>query len=271
MNLFGRKYLVTVGRTEIDALDVQFSITKTSKKEPNTCSLTVYNLSAENRGLLAQQKDIYTEVQAGYEDGIGLIFRGNLRDVISTHDGADWITELNSGDGETAIQASRINKSFSPGTKLSTVIAELAGSMRAKIGNAARKALEGDFDGAANEFLNGVVLSGRASTEMDGIAKSAGLEWSIQDDELQLLTIGGSLEGVAVKLNVDTGLIGSPSIDADGILTATSLMNWTIVPGRQLQVDATSVPPGFYRAERCEYVGDTSGQDWYVNIEAKQQ
>ncbi len=269
MALWNRKYKVTVDTIQTEDLDLQFNIVKTTKKEPNTCTLRIYNLNESHREQLSQLKEPMVEIEAGYEDDIGLIFKGNVRDVYSVQEGPDWITELSSGDGANAISRSRVNLSFSRGTSLSTAIKKLAEAMNVNIGNAALKALQGNFTGASNEFLNGAVFSGRASTEMDGLLKSAGLEWSIQDDELQITKRGEALEGMSVKLTSDTGLIGSPTIGQKGIMHMTSLMNWTIVPARNLYVEAKTVPHGFYRAERCEYVGDTSGQDWYVGIEAK--
>ncbi|MCK5641953.1 MAG: hypothetical protein KAJ19_14210, partial [Gammaproteobacteria bacterium] len=187
----------------------------------------------------------------------------------SFREGSDWVTEINSGDGGEELATARVNQSYGPGTPLRIPIKKMAEQMKVGIGNAAQKALEGDFSGAANEALNSLVLSGRASTEMDGLLRSAGLEWSVQDNELQLIRIGEVLEGLAVRLAKDTGLVGSPSVGNDDILELRALMNWSIVPGRRLEVESKDVAKGFYKAERCQYLGQSDGQDWYVDIEAK--
>lgn len=268
---FDRRYSVTVDTIKIDKLDVSFEVTKTTAKEPNTVTLKIYNLNENHRNELAQLKKPMVEIEAGYEDeGIGLIFRGQVRNINSEKIGPDWITEINSGDGEDSLQTARVNMSFKPGTSLGLSIKKLAEEMKVGLGNSAKKALEGDFDGAANEFLNGVVLSGRASTELDGLLKGAGLEWSVQDNELQIMKLGEVLPGMAVVIDAEHGMIGSPTIGNDGILNVTTLMNWSIVPGRSLRVSSQEIPEAFYRAENCSYIGDTSGLDWYVRIEAKQ-
>lgn len=269
---FGRKYFVTVETIKTDKLDVDFNIVKTTAKEPNTCGLHIFNLNDDHRNELAQLKKPMCEIEAGYEDeDIGLIFRGHVRDIHSEKIGPDWITEINTGDGEDALQTARVNMSFKPGTSLSVPIKKLAEQMKVGLGNAAIKALDGDFTGAQNEFLNGVVLSGRASTELDGLLKGANLEWSVQDNELQIMTVGEVLAGMAIVIDAEHGMIGSPTIGSDGILNVTTLMNWGIVPGRSLKVKSQEVPESFYRAERCEYIGDTSGNDWFVQIEALAQ
>ena len=269
MSLYDRKYSLTVGTLKIEKLDISFKVVKTLKKEPNTLELTVRNLNEEHREHLAQLEQTTCRLEAGYVGDYGLIFSGDVRDITSTKEGTEWLTKIPSGDGERSIQRARINESFAPGTPLPIPIKKLAEKMKVGLGNAALQSLQGNFEGAANEFLTGTVLSGRASTEMDGLLKSAGLEWSIQDGELQLIPIGDVLVGLAVKLAPETGLVGSPTVGNDGVVTFQALLNRAIAPGRSLRIEAEGVPKAFYRAERCEYVGDTRGQDWYVNGEAK--
>lgn len=269
MTLFRRDYRVVVDTIEIKKLDVTFHIVKTLTKEPNTCELVVYNLSPDHRKQLSKLDKPMVIIEAGYEGSTGQIFKGRCREVHSEREGEDWVTEINSGDGGEELATARINQSFAAGTALSIPIKKLAEQMKVGIGNAAKKALEGDFTGAANEALNGLTLSGRASTELDGLLKSAGMGWSVQDNELQLIKLGETLEGLAVVLSKETGMIGSPTIGNDGTMQVKALMNWTIVPGRKLEVEGEEVTKAFYKAERCEYEGDTAGEAWFVDNEAR--
>lgn len=271
MTLFGRKHRVTIDTIEINKLDVEFDIVKTTSKEPNTLEMRIYNLNPEHRAQLAQLYQPIITVEAGYEEDIGQIFKGKVTQIRSSKEGPDWVTEVNTGDGEDELATARINKTFNAGTPFSTVIKKVAAEMKVGIGNAALKALEGDLSGAANEVSNALTVSGRASTELDGLLRSANLEWSVQDQELQLMTLNDMLEGLPVRLAKDSGLIGSPTIGSDGIVEVTALMNWSITPGRKMEIESEEVPKAFYRAQRCEYVGDSAGQDWYVNVEAKAQ
>lgn len=273
--LWDRDYMVTVDTIEITKLDVAFSVTKTLKKEPNTCDLTIYNLNPDHRSQLAQVKTPWVKIEAGYKgDGTGsgnkaLIFHGQLRGVHSYREGPDWITELHSGDGEKALKNARINKSYSKGTRVGTIIDDLVEAMGIGKGNSQVKSWLAKWTSGGSEILNGLVLSGSCREELTGILKSMGMEWSVQDGELQILDTGKPLEGVAVVLSPSTGLVGSPTLGSEGIISITSLMNGAIVPGSTISLDSSEMPKGFYRAERCDYVGETAGQDWYVNIEAK--
>jgi hypothetical protein len=198
-----------------------------------------------------------------------LIFLGDVRDVSSTYEPPDWITNLESGDGEKASKFSRINKSFAKGTSLAVALQSAAGAMNIGIGNALKKATSGKLIGAGGEFLNGLTLSGPAPKELDRLVKSAGLEWSVQDNVLQILDPGLPLEDISVVLSPESGLIGSPTIGNDGVARMRSLMNSDIVPGRQIELESVGVK-GRFRAERCEYIGSNFDRDFYVDIEGKE-
>ena len=297
---FRRRVETKIDTLEILGLDVSFRVVKTLKKEPNTCELTVYNLGSKARDQIAQSDKPIVQIKAGYaglktvgEVVVGLVFLGNVRDADSGKEGRDWVTSLESGDGERATRFSRINKSFASGTSLATVMNEVAKSMEVGIGNAAKKAASGSLLEAGQEFLNSVTLSGQASKEMDRIVKSSGLEWSIQDGAFQLLDPGKPLEDVSIVLSDKTGLIGSPTVGNDGIIRLRTLLNSDIVPGRQLEIDSKTLQRGSsveglgvlgdvnlgldealgtatlsrFRAERVEYLGSFDN-DFYCDIEA---
>lgn len=290
---FDRKVEVQVDTIVIVELDVSFRVTKTLKKEPNTCELTIYNLNKEHREQLAQLESAVVQIKAGYKGRgdqstsalaavdsllsgggsggaeLGSIFIGDVRDISSLYEPPDWITTLESGDGEKKNRTARINKSFAKGTSLKTAMTEAAKAMGAGLGNVAKKALTGKLVDAGGEFLNNLTLSGQASKEFDRLVKSAGLEWSIQDGVIQMLDPGKPLEDISVVLSHESGLIGSPTIGSDGVIRMTALINSDIIPGRQIELES-EVLKGRFRAERCEYTGTNFDRDFYVNIEAKE-
>lgn len=80
-NMQRRVWEVKVGGISFTDLDCDFTIRKTLRPEPNTCSLTIFNLSASSRAALEalnvytprgakktglQVGNIQTEVSAGY-------------------------------------------------------------------------------------------------------------------------------------------------------------------------------------------------------------
>lgn len=273
--LFSRNYKIVVDTIEIQkpkvgpGLTVIFNVVKTVKKEPNTCDLTVLNLNPDHRAQLAAAKTPWVSIEAGYDSFTSMIFRGQVRTTHSFKDGSDWVTELSTGDGEKSLKNARINKSYAKGTGIETVINDLVDQLGLGTGNAKKKSRLAKWAEGGKKILNGLVVSGSVKTELDGILKSAGLEWSVQDGELQFLETGKPLEGLAHNLSAKTGLIGSPTIGSDGLAQMQSLLNGTIIPGGLIKLKSRELPVGFYRSERCEYIGNTAGDEWYVNIEGK--
>lgn len=273
--LFGRNYKIVVDTIEIKkpkvgpGLTVMFNAVKTLKKEPNTLDLTILNLNSAHRAQLAASETPWVTIEAGYNGFISMIFKGQVRTTHSFKEGAEWVTELSTGDGEKALKGARINKSYAKGTSIETVINDLVDQLGLGTGNAKKKSRLAKWAEGGKKILNSLVVSGSAKTELDGIMKSAGLEWSVQDGELQFLETGKPLEGLAHELSAETGLIGSPTIGSDGLAQMQSLLNGTIIPGGLIELKSRELPKGFYRNERSEYVGNTSGDEWYVNIEGK--
>jgi hypothetical protein len=282
MKLWNRKFSVSVEDikiTDLDptdpskpGLDVAFSVTKTLKKEPNTIDLTIYNLNEKHRNQIAKVEDPVVQVEAGYEDGMSLIFSGQVRGAFSFREGPDWVTELHSGDAEKKLKNSRISKSYKKGTKLATVINDLVVQLGVGRGNIDTIVLDPflEFLEGGNETLNGMVVDGSCREQLDSLLVSMGYEWSVQDGDIQVLENNKPLPGTAFLLTPGSGLVDSPRIGSEGLIEVTSLMNGQIIPGSTIAIESNQIPKSFYRAERCDYVGDIAGQDWYTQIEAKE-
>jgi hypothetical protein len=124
--------------------------------------------------------------------------------------------------------------------------------------------------GSAQLYANGAVIKGLAADHMTDLVRSAGLEWSIQDGQLQVLNVGQPLAGQAVLVSEGSGMIGSPTIDTKGVLSFTMLMVPNIKPGVPvaIQAELTQGQQQGYRVIACEYTGDTMGTEWYIKAEA---
>lgn len=291
---FDRVWEVQIGTAIVSTLDVRFKITRTLRSKPNTAEVTIYNLNERTRGEIAEApKNATIQIKAGYRgrpapsaalaavdaaigsggaepDPAGVIYLGDVRLARSEYLPPDWETYVESGDGERSARTARTNRSFRAGTSVQTVFKQIAKDLQVSLGNAAKRAIEsGSLEEAGQEFLNGVTVSGNAHRELAALAASAGLEFSVQNGEIQLLERGKPLQDVSVVLSPDTGLIGSPSIGDKGIVNIRALLNPDIVPGRQIEVESRSIS-GRMRVERCDYSGDTRGNDWYVDMEAKE-
>lgn len=269
---------------EIADLRVTFKVKKTLAKEPNTAEVVIYNLSEQTRSAL-QGPARRVVLSAGYEETLAAIFVGDARDCDSVPEGPTWQTTLQLGDGERAYRHGRVNESFRAGVSVASVLQKIADEM----------GLDGSRIGGVPElrgrqYVSGYAARGRSSRELDRILKGFGLEWSIQDGQLQVLAPQAATAEVVVELTPETGLVGSPTLNTpEGAgryvsaftgevtstgtgkptLRATSLLQPEIRPGRRVRVDSEETGiSGLFRVTSVEHVGDTHGGEWYSRIEA---
>lgn len=269
--LFGRRWRVAIGPDggtgkEWSDLRVAFKVEKTGDASPNKLDLSISNLSAASRAFIAKKQIV--RLEAGYESpGPKLLFTGSIELVDSRHEGADWVTRIESGDGVRAYRGTYLTESFGPKTTEEAVIQAIAGKMGVTLGQLKLhpKPKKG-VKTPKHLFNHGRALTGPARAALDTLCRSRGLRWSIQDGVLQVLPYREALDTTAVVVSPSTGLIGSPQATETG-LKLNMLLLGGVNPGRVLQLD-TRAFKGLYIAEKVEHQGDSHGGDWYTTIEA---
>lgn len=279
MDLFSRRYSLTVGDLKISGLkgaglQIAFRVSKSTKKDPNTAEIKINNLSGESRARL-QGKGQPVILAVGYGDQESVIFSGDSRTILHARTGATWLTSIKSGDGEKAFALNKIHKSYAAGTPVSQVLRDAVGALAVNAGNL-ESALAKTPRKGLTTFGRGYTASGDAASVVASLAKSLGLNMSIQNGALQFLDSAGTAPGQAVLLAPDTGLIGSPDFSSpdtekkgQGLkLKAKSLLQPEIVCGGQVEIRAASVK-GFFRVDHLEHSGDFRGSEWYTTLEAK--
>lgn len=255
---------------EITKLRVQFSIEKSLDKEPNTCELTLTNLAEGTRADVCR-KPLIVRVEAGHEEdeGLRLLFQGDLRYGFSKQENTDWSTVLQLADGSRAYQHARVSRSYRSGTSALTAVRDAARSM----GVVLPRNVEAD-PALSRGFAAGVQLHGPAREELTRLLAPFGYSWSIQGGRLVVLKDDEVDAGRAVVISQETGLLGSPEFGApekDGkppTLKVRTLLYPQINPGQTLDVRSRGID-GIFRAERVTHVGDSHGDDWFTEIEAK--
>jgi hypothetical protein len=265
--LFRRAYALTVDQLRIVDLDIAFTVFRTLQPEPNTAEITIRNLHPDNRKRMEEKRHVIVNLEAGYKPPgeTSLIFAGDLREVHTHREGPDLLTVLSSGDGEEQHRKARVNRSFPPGTSLRRVIEAAAEAMGVGVGNLTALS-QVEFPGAGAIFPGGTVLSGNVAEELRALLRSAGLEYSIQAGVMQILTRNKALEGSALVLSSDSGMVGTPSASSDGTARASLLMAPDVFPGRKVEFRSENLV-GVYRVETATYHGDTAGQDWTIDVE----
>jgi len=271
--LFKRAASLNVQGKVLVGLDFEFRVDRNLKPESNTADFSIYNLSPDNRKFLQAQKGgVIVEFRAGYanDSTLPLIFLGQLREVTTVRDGADWTTQLSTGDGDKE-RKHPVGFSLGPGTSFDAAVKKSLSAMGLTASNITKDIATGHFGDASKQLVEGFTSFGFGGPELDRLLDSAGFEGSIQNGQIQILAKGSALNKSAVTLNQSTGLVGSPELGVDKNLPnikARSLLNAEIYPGRLVHITSDNVD-GFFRVERAAFSGQTAGGDWYVDLEGR--
>lgn len=259
--------MLQVEGRDLSAFRLSFDVSKTLSGRPNKAQVTVYNLAEDTRRLLSDAAEKRVVLLAGYESETPhAVFVGRLSRVEHARHGPDWVTTVSGGNAQP--RAARVRLSLGKGATLDRALNEVVkqvGAAGVGAGNAPQvaRALAGRSVGAG-----GLAISASADVALDALLEDLGLEWSVQDDQIQILERGKARQVNAAVVASDTGLVGSPEILEKRRVRARSLLAPGLAPGLLVRLESRDVA-GFYRVDSARYTGDTRGQDWYVEMELR--
>lgn len=301
MPLFDRTAQLIVGQSGkqgilIEDLRFSFKIEKTLSETLNNSTVSIYNLSPSGRKLVETPNNAVI-LKAGYKQDAGAVtcFVGIVRRCLTVRDGVDWRTDLELDDGMIAYRDSKHSISFAPGISGKNVLTAIA----AKFGLPVRQI---PADIPDKQYPAGFSFVGRSREAMAKVCQFLGAEWSIQNQEIQVLKKGGVAKRVAIVLSSSTGMIGSPALEAKtmgekaaakkGITTSTagvikrpkendkgevkerleiqgykvaSLLQPTIEPGHAVKLEAEGVD-NWFKVEKLTHTGDTHASEWKTEL-----
>jgi hypothetical protein len=291
MSRFNRVYRLLVGRagrTGIEVthpLRITFDVEKNAAEEPNVHTIRIFNLQPDRRREF-EENDLRVRLYAGYaeEDGALLMAAGTVVDAFSFFDGPDVVTELRVADGYAEIRDTAVSLGYAEGVVSSAILRELAGQMGLPL-------LLGE-DVPERSWANGFSFYGPARAALHKVVAGTGAEWSIQNQELQVVAKRGVTRRQAFVLAADSGLVGYPERTSENarekakvkdlttgndarLVSArqqrqgwrvTSLLLPTINPGDLVKMESRTVT-GFWRAESVHHQGDSDGGDWQTELQ----
>ncbi|WP_417222532.1 phage protein [Achromobacter spanius] len=298
MARFDRVYRLLVGKTGGQGLEIvppirmTFDIAKTAAEESNDAKITVYNLAAQTRRTL-EEPGLRCVLYAGYaqEGGPLLMASGSIVYAYTRYDQPNVVTELTVKDGYVEVRDTAISIGLGPGARASDIIRDIARQMGLPL-------IMAD-DAPDRRWEQGFSFYGAARTALHKVTQGTGLEWSIQNQQLQVVQRLGTTRRQAVVLAVDTGLLGQPERtraaasekakskakapgqagvaapagtakpasgqqQRDG-WKVKSLLLPTISPGDLVKLESRSVE-AFQRAETVRHTGDSEGGDWQTGL-----
>lgn len=261
-----RRYAsLTVGTTRITGLTTRFNVLVSGDDRPSTCEVQILGLSPANRSKLTSAKLVPVVLDVGYTTRHGVIFSGNLREVVVTRDGAECITTISGGDGERAIQTGRASGTVPAGAAVGVALSVLSEAMGLPVDDVTRTT----FTVALRTRLpGGAVLDGSASDRLTEALRAAGLWWYVRQGRIVLTD--RRISGSAIVLTPSSGLVGSPSAgrtdDGRATVQCRALLVADAVPGKAVVLKSSNVE-GTYLVRRSTFRGATDSGEWYVDLD----
>lgn len=241
-----RRAQVVVGKAGagllIEALRIEFEVVKTIDPSPNTATIKIFNLAPENE---ARIKKEYDEVllNAGYEDSMRLVFRGNVKHVYRYRDGTDYVTEIEAADGDKDFRTAIMNETLAAGTTNAQIVERASKTFSSTS--------TGFVDVAGRARLRGRVISGNTRDVIGEVARDSGANWSIQDGALTIVKASSVAPGEAIVIRADTGMLGAPEINDKGI-TVKCLLNPQIRINGAVKLDNAGIKAKKAKDEKVE-------------------
>lgn len=187
-----------------DGMNISVSGTKYASPTKNECSITLMNIREDTRNQLLTNKSGIVSVEVGREDsGYFMIFQGDIVEVITTSPPDVALTI----HANTAANASYkvVSKAYTPSAMLSTIAQGVATDLSLKL----------DFQ-ATDKKITNFYHNGSASSQIQKLEEIGGITAYVDDGKLMVQDSKAALKGRIKILNLESGMIGIPTITTDG-------------------------------------------------------
>jgi phage protein D len=279
MRNFNRVCAVRVGKAGDEGLEIRdnkikFTVVKNDKPESNSLEVTLYNLAPATRTAFETAGN-RLELYAGYKDGpLMLVAMGNIHngktELPTGKENPNAKTVAQCGDGLMTLRDSRVSLSYASNVSAKQVIGDIAAKMKLDI-----KQTDADMSGT---YIRGYSFTGAARDALNEVTKRFGLDWSVQNEMLQITDRRKPATKEITLINKDTGMVKSPTRqDTMGIdreadknppgLTVTTLLLPSIEPRDIVAIEAQGFSKAEYLVRSVTHKGDTySTTEWRTTL-----
>lgn len=261
---------VNPGGIQTHEIRIAFDISKGIESSQNTAEISIWNLTEGHRNAVGKELDDI-ELEAGYmppngASNVGIIFKGQMRDVEHRRDGPDIITTLSCGDGDRAFRRATISKTFPKGTSVEDVVEELYKQMEKE--GVSRGEWKFPDDIQEKKFKRPYSMCGSCTRELDTLGRGKGFYWSSQNGVIEIVPADGYIGGT-VLISPETGMIDTPTLTDNGV-KVSALLNPEIRPNRRVRIQSETLEMnaegGEYRVSQCAFTGNNLDGEFKVTI-----
>lgn len=201
MKLWMREIELTAGDKQFNNkdFDIEFKVPFGDSKDPKISEVTIYNLTQQT--IADIESKAYLILNAGYRGDIGNILTGKVEKVETDWRGVDKATVLTVSDGGFEWRNTKINKTYTKGSKAKYIMTDLAGLLGYEIGEIEPKK---DLT-----YQLGKTISGYVEVALKQLVKDTESKMYINKNKIYIRDEKKGTE-TGFLLNKGTGLIDSP-------------------------------------------------------------
>jgi hypothetical protein len=281
LKLFNRRTQLLIGKlgekgTLIEYARIAFDIEMNDKRETNTGTIQVWNLSQEIIGVL-DDKDISVILKVGYgEEDPSIIYIGNIIEFKHDYQGVDLITSITLKDGYIPLANRKLSLSFAAGSSSKQIINKIVADLNF---------IKNDYSDLPDFiYRQGFSFIGSPSQALDIVLARIGYEWTIANNVLIISKNNKTSKTVEAQLlTKETGLLDSPQrikqkptkrINGSNVRDAKGLDGWLVkslilaglIPKNLIKVESQTAT-GVFLIKQVRFVGDTHADDWLAEME----
>lgn len=258
----------------IKDLRMSFEVVKTNENSNNNAVLDIYNLSQDTISKISKINN-FVIIKAGYadEDGAKNIFFGTLEKSIKKVEPPNTILSITAVDGSKNFREKNITLSYKEGTPLSTIFTDITTLIGFPIANQALVISQL----SSIQYPHGFSFVGRAIDALTKVLNKANKTWTIQNQEIVVLSEGQTLIGTGLSISANTGMIGNPEpifdVNTKGDTSnikkrykVKSLLFPQLVPQALISIISKTVT-GIFKIEKAVHKGDNFEEEFVSDME----
>jgi len=201
------------------------------------------------------------------------LFGGDIEESNYTREGPNWVFTIKAKDGQTVMEETIINKSYTGGMILKDAMLDMIRDSSEKTKDKTKlfftkKVKKWIEDNVSSNFKidSGLSVTGKLIDQFDKFMDEIGGKLSVQDEKLEIIWKDSNNKNDIVLLSPNSGLIGSPVRKKDNYIEFTSLLIPMISPGGLVKIESRQIND-YYRVDKVNYIGDTHSQSWICRCE----
>ena len=256
-------------------LKIEFNIKKDFEKSENEATIKIYNLRQDKYLITEDESSTKYKVYlfVGYGETYRKLFGGDIEESSYVKEGPNWVFTIKAKDGQTVMDETIINKSYTGSMILKDVMLDMIKDSSDKTKDQTKlfftkKVKKWVEDNVSNSFKvdSGLSVTGKLIDQFDKLMDEIGGKLSVQDEKMEIIWKDSNNKNDIVLLNPNSGLIGSPVRKKDNYIEFKSLLIPLISPGGLVKIESRQIND-YFRVDKVDYIGDTHSQSWECRCE----